>query len=219
MAGDKDGAERAIIGIVVAVVLAIINTPPARAQEEVRTMTTTGGTSSECVGDPRTPLCAFDTWNACFLWSEPSLCEKVGLEGQKYREAEIGSSFEGELAFRQITVRPIEARHLAEIEVGRLATLRPEQEWLHPGYVDMRWTEQVCPYWGDEDCFTYEGEGVLIVKPVGDEWHVSGWRYGGDVWTCRDYIPARDDPWSRRCSLYIPTDEFLDYEASRRSAE
>ena len=181
-------------------------------------MRTTGDTSSQCVGDPRTPLCALDTWKACYLWTEPSFCERVGLEGLDFREDEIGSSFEEEHTLRRIAVRPIEARHLAGIESGRLAALAPEQEWFRPGYVEMRWTEQSCfRSRGDDVCSTHEV--VLIVKPVGAEWHVSGWRYGGNVWTCRDYVPARDDPWRRRCSLYIPTDEFLAYDASRRSSE
>lgn len=192
---------------------------PAATQEEARTMTTTGETSSPCVGDPRTPLCALDTWNACFLWTEPQLCERVGLEGVDFREDEIGSTFEREHTFRRIAVRPIEARHLAEIEAGPLTALAPELEWFRAGYIEMRWTQQACRYVGDDRCFTYDAEGVLIVKPVGDAWHVSGWQYGGDASTCRDYAPARDDPWRRHCSLHIPTGEFLAYEASRRSAE
>ena len=208
-----------MLGIRVVVVLAIVSTQSADGQEELRTMTTTGDTTSRCVGDPRTPLCALDTWSACLLWGEPSLCEKVGLSGQEFRADEMGSTFEWEYTIWQIAVRSIEARHLARIESGRLATRRPELDWFRPGYIDIRWTERFCKYHHRDDCVTHDGEGVLIVRPMGDEWHVSGWRYGGDVWTCKDYVPARDDPWRRQCSLYIRTDAFRAYEASRRSAE
>ena len=45
---------------------------------ELRDIATDDTASSECIGDPRTPLCALDTWKACFMWGEPSLCTKVG---------------------------------------------------------------------------------------------------------------------------------------------
>ena len=199
-------------------IIALLATQVAGAAA-IRTIASTGEASSECIGDPRTPLCALDTWNACFLWTEPQLCEKVGLEGVDFREDEIGSKFEWAHTFRRIAVRPIEARHLAEIESGHLIGPRPEQDWFRAGYIEIRWTQRRCFYRDPGDCSTYDGEGVLIVKPVRDEWHISGWWYGGDDLTCRDYVPARDDPWRHFCTLNIAAEAFLAYEASRRSAK
>ena len=105
--------------------LAGTDSQPAGSQEETRTMTTTADTSNECVGDPRTPLCALETWSACILWSEPSLCEKVGLDGQQFRENE-SDFFEWEHTFRQITTRTVDAVHLSGIEAGEFAALRAE---------------------------------------------------------------------------------------------
>ena len=33
--------------------------------------------SSRCIGDPKTPYCAVETVDACFLWSDPKLCAAV----------------------------------------------------------------------------------------------------------------------------------------------
>lgn len=61
---------------------------PAAGAAEIRTIASTGEASSACIGDPRTPLCALDTWEAYFVWRQPSLCKLVGLEGKEFRGAE-----------------------------------------------------------------------------------------------------------------------------------
>lgn len=146
--------RQSIVAILVGFGVAGAGAHPAGAQDEARTITTTGETSSPCVGDPRTPLCALDTWEACFLWTEPSLCEKVGLRGWDYREDE-SDPFEWEHTFRVITTRAIETRHLASIEAGQFAALQPGQSWFRPGDVEIRWTEEVClRYRANPRCFT-----------------------------------------------------------------
>jgi hypothetical protein len=36
-------------------------------------------TDSQCVGDPKTPVCAMETMLACLVRQEPDLCRKVGV--------------------------------------------------------------------------------------------------------------------------------------------
>ncbi|MEG3620301.1 hypothetical protein V5T82_17690, partial [Magnetovibrio sp. PR-2] len=40
--------------------------------------------SSTCIGDPKTPLCAVETIMACFARMDKALCGKVGVKGKVY---------------------------------------------------------------------------------------------------------------------------------------
>ncbi|MEO5336789.1 MAG: hypothetical protein H7841_07845 [Magnetospirillum sp. WYHS-4] len=60
---------------------------------EIRSITATTATS-DCIGDPRTPVCAVETLLACLARSSPDLCTMVGEdvprthkepEGMRYR--------------------------------------------------------------------------------------------------------------------------------------
>jgi hypothetical protein len=110
---------------------------------------------------------------------------------------------------------------IIEIVARDLVTiaLPPEQTWFRAGYVDIRVVTQVCRLPIDDECGPFGSVSALIVKPVGQEWHVSGWSNESADQACRDYRPERDDPWQRACSLHISTWEFQEYEISRRSAE
>ncbi len=198
-------------------IIALLATQVAGAAE-IRTIASTGEASSECIGDPRTPLCALDTWEACFVWRQPSLCKLVGLDGKEFRGGE--GEGEGEDASWVYTYQPydmleIEDRHLADIE-NRLVRLPPDQTWFRPGYVDLRFA--VCYDVGPDECATH-GVGVaIILKPVGKMWHVSGWHA---EFACEAYDPPNGYyPASlRECNLLIAWRDFNDYEISRDAAE
>ena len=114
------------------------------------------------------------------------------------------------LSYQVYAVLDIEARHLAH--------LRSDQRWFRPGYVDLRYA--VCYYEDRDTCTAFGGGNVLILKPVGQEWHVSGWLIeAGDV-ACENYSWERDYPTSEHdCQLNISTREFNRYEESRAHAE
>ncbi len=76
-----------------------------------------------------------------------------------------------------------------------------------------------CIYPSDDECAPSGRESVVIVEPVGRDWHVSGWHFESGDLLCRGYAPERADPWERHCKLHIPTVAFLAHEAARRSAE
>jgi hypothetical protein len=40
----------------------------------------THGSTSKCIGDPKTPLCAAETYAACFLAGRKELCRSVGVD-------------------------------------------------------------------------------------------------------------------------------------------
>jgi hypothetical protein len=35
--------------------------------------------TSDCIGDPKTPLCAVETWTACDVQTDPDICFRAGL--------------------------------------------------------------------------------------------------------------------------------------------
>ena len=180
---------------------------------EVRTIASTGEASSKCIGDPRTPLCALDTWRACFVWGESSLCELVGLVGKEFTsggdETERGNRI---YTYEPSDVLKIEAHHLADIE-NRLVRLSPDQTWFRPGYVDIRYLS--CDYEDRDRCAAL----VIIVKPMGEVWHLSGWHHA-DGLDCEYYdLPDGYSAKFSECNLMIPWDDFIDYEISRRAAE
>jgi len=52
---------------------------------ELRFVSPTGATS-DCIGDPRTPLCALETFLACTARLEPALCLRVGVDDYTFRK-------------------------------------------------------------------------------------------------------------------------------------
>lgn len=57
----------------------------ARAEEPWRVLDMTNeGSTSDCIGDPKTPLCAVETVSACFNRGEWNLCRRVGFLGKDY---------------------------------------------------------------------------------------------------------------------------------------
>ena len=128
-------------------ILALLATQTAGAAK-IRTIASTGEASSECIGDPRTPLCALDTWRACFVWREPALCKLVGLEENAFSEGDGGEP-RWVYTYQPYDVLEIEDRHLADIQ-NRLVRLSPDQTWFRPGYVDIRYA--FCDYEDRERC-------------------------------------------------------------------
>lgn len=51
---------------------------------ELRFLSPTDATS-DCIGDPRTPLCALETFLACTARVEPKLCLRVGVDDYSFQ--------------------------------------------------------------------------------------------------------------------------------------
>ena len=207
-------APRSILRISAGLILVLLATQPAGAAE-MRTIASTGEASSECIGDPRTPLCALDTWEACFVWRERLLCELVGLEEIAFSGG-AGEAPRWVYTYQPYDVLEIDDRHLADIE-NRLVRLSPDQTWFRAGYIDIRY--RFCDYESRDRC-EIVGEGVaIILKPVGEAWHVSGWHHM-DGYDCEYYdLPDGYSAKFGHCNLMIPPRDFTDYDISRRAGE
>ena len=45
---------------------------------------TEGHIDSNCIGDVSDPVCAIETWFACYALEKPELCELLGVEGRRF---------------------------------------------------------------------------------------------------------------------------------------
>ncbi len=148
-----------------AVVAAVMMSPVAWAgggesTAEERFISPTAATSN-CIGDPVTPLCAVETRLACALRRDMRLCERVGVPEFLLPE-EMGT-----LRYRVISQKTIRTRDVTR-------ELR-NTDWFKPGYVDV--TIKDSAYNGEacqEHCIT-----SFITKPVAQGWHVVTWAVWG----------------------------------------
>ncbi|MSO91789.1 MAG: hypothetical protein EXQ86_00125 [Rhodospirillales bacterium] len=141
-------------------VLLAVATLSAHAQErEVRRITQTDATS-DCIGDPRTPLCALETYLACVVRKDRVLCDRVDVpEGFYFGE-------------------PWQIIELAEYLILDEVTLTPENipehlkdvRWMQPGMVEIRTEKRAC--WSPPTpCrFTEWAEYDATVEHVAGSW-------------------------------------------------
>lgn len=114
-------------------------------------------TTSRCIGEARTPLCAVETLLACFQWNRPDLCRMVDDDEEQYAGIFTEPADPGKyLAYRVVAERsPVPGREV-EIDI--------EQQEIAPGQV-------IGPATEPPDTFH------LRRQPDG-RWKIVGW---GDV--------------------------------------
>lgn len=118
--------------------------------------------TSKCIGNPKTPLCAVETFLACGARQNLKFCQQVGVYGFSYSDKPYTSRY-----------RVLDAKILTEADMT--PTLK-DVNWWKPGFVNFTLFEYfsedgICP---DECRFSY------IANPVGDEWHVMDWSWWGE---------------------------------------
>jgi hypothetical protein len=50
-------------------------------------------TDSQCVGDPKTPVCALETMLACLVRQQPELCRKMGIRHGCFDKSIYGGKY------------------------------------------------------------------------------------------------------------------------------
>ncbi len=110
--------------------------------------------TSDCIGDPRMPLCALETLLACIARKELRLCHRVGI----FDYTPPGS--------------PTTLRYrVLEIKILTEADMRPdlaEADWWKPGYADI-----AVEHLDAHDVRDYRVS--YIVKPITHGWEVMEW--------------------------------------------
>lgn len=126
---------------------------------EIRVITQTNETS-ECIGDPRTPVCAVETLLACFIRQQRSLCETVTR-----RKIMFSDQHDEKTEYRILSMR-ISIDHNATQEP--LAPVKMQRE-----YADVEIEDQTV--WKDR--YNY----CLQSTPTG--WEILDWAIeGGDMY-------------------------------------
>ena len=117
--------------------------------------------TSKCIGNPKTPLCAMETFFACSARQDMDLCRKVGVTDFSYPSKKYTTYF------RVLTARVLTQDDMTE-------DLK-DTNWWRPGFVKFTTYEtfsedEPCP---DECRFSY------IANPVDNEWHIISWTWWG----------------------------------------
>ncbi len=125
------------------------------AQGELRFVSPTDATSN-CIGNPITPLCAVETFIACTLRIEPSLCRRIGIDDYNYPKQKGTSRY-----------YVVSTRTIPEGEnTGNL----PNTDQTKPSLVEITILEPDFRLdWCPEGCKT-----SYFLKQVGDLWLVDG---------------------------------------------
>jgi len=132
----------------------------SKTQSELRFISPTDATS-DCIGNPITPLCAVETFKACALRLEPELCRMVGIEKYLFNKTQNSSEY------YVVSTHTITAEDITE-------ELR-NSDWIKPGFVDITILEPDFRMdWCPNGCKT-----SYILKPVGDFWHVASYSVWG----------------------------------------
>ena len=146
---------------------------------------TNAGSTSSCIGNPVTPLCAVETFEACLIRSEWPLCATVGFEPGKLRRwISAGYARLYYHRYEVLSVKTIEAEHIPTWAQGR-----SKATW-RPGDVAVRLWWQNCPpieecvietredphrEYGEgcrtlASCEKYPSPYTYIVRKAGDRW-------------------------------------------------
>jgi len=122
---------------------------------EVRTIAATTATSP-CIGDPKTPVCAAETFLACDSRQDKSLCRRVGVERTEFQLPPY------DLRYRILFVHILTPKDIP-----------PEfrdAPWMKPGYAEIALMEMANPILGIP-----KNEYRYIARPNGSQWEIVSW--------------------------------------------
>ena len=146
---------------------------------------TEGHIDSNCIGDVSDPVCAIETWIACYALQKPELCSVLGVEGMRFKPDAQPNIFD----YRIIRVLPITPENTTH-------WLR-NKSWFVPGLIEVRTVKR----WCTTDCTQfYElsfAPSVYYLRPDGGEWRLAAWTNDTSV-TCE--YPEPDNP---ACGLFF----------------
>ena len=204
---------RATIGGMLGLLIGLAgpDTGPARAVENIVfpdgglvRIAFDGTLLSTCIGDPKTPLCAYDTWAACRYLIRPELCRAIDLP-MTFDRPPIG---EPRLTYGagKFSERVVSIRVMTEADIARLPAPVP---WAKTGDVEVRVEYLACPNLlglRQEPCTDVSEyveaadlSDVYIFRKYGS-WKIISWFNGGDNLECQhvaspfcQYVMLRHD--------------------------
>ena len=122
-------------------------------------------TTSKCIGKPKTPICAVETFRACFKRSQIELCRKAFLNGESEKFHLGYSSPESKSEYTIIKYQTI--RHVP-------ANLR-DVTWIKRGDVRVDITARSCRLTRDTCAGEPTQSFYYLTRHVGGRWLISGY--------------------------------------------
>ena len=158
--------QAGLIGVAL-VALSVSTIGPVGGQEgQIRRITPTTADSA-CIGDPITPLCAVETWVACFTRADLSLCRAVGQDYEFFKPTEV------------LWTREYVVERVHKIQPEDVTEELKDTYWYKPGYFDIRVKERSCPPPETACPGKTWSRYYYYVKPVGSLWHIVSWYMEG----------------------------------------
>jgi hypothetical protein len=128
---------------------------------QIRIIAPTEATST-CIGDPRTPVCAVETFLACIERRDKRLCQRAVVFDFSFAHSPAGTRYQ-----------VLSSRILREEDVP--PEERHDDEWMLPSYAEVVIRHlTVRRPWCPNGCEVY-----YSVKPMGIEWKVTAWMIEG----------------------------------------
>ncbi|OHC74843.1 MAG: hypothetical protein A3H92_08575 [Rhodospirillales bacterium RIFCSPLOWO2_02_FULL_58_16] len=177
---------------------------PASAGEQETLTFDPATSSSRCIGNPVTPLCAVETYEACYLWVDKKVCAAMGIDPATFTFT-TGAYFKlGIYHYRIETQKVIDAEDVA------LVAKDLDKSKVSPGdvVIQLRWEScapvDACVFeslrrkgcepvalcaimpMDDNDrafgegcpptqCGTEKDPQTYLVRDIGGKWQVVGW--------------------------------------------
>ena len=146
---------------------------------------TEGHIDSQCIGDVSNPVCAVETWIACYALERPKLCALLGVEGMRFETDVQPNIFE----YRIIEVLPV------------TPDLIPPQLRSKPWYILAQLEIRTMDRWCTSDCKRLSEDSfvpfVYYLRSEGSKWRLAAWTNDISV-TCE--YPEPDHP---ACNLFF----------------
>lgn len=157
-----------------------------------------------CDSATEAPVCAFKTWEACFIWNEPSWCAAVGVKNVQMEPREV-----------DVPPKPIEPWRIdlddpaMTKEMGRVigARIIEKDRCKVPSFFDASIDDylghtEVMSVTPDELSGAYIHRNSFITKRIGGRWLVTGWQTYLEAEGCV-FDGYQDDPYSKAiCSKH-----------------
>jgi len=148
--------------------------PKTIDRSQVRVITESQATS-DCIGDPKTPLCAVETLIACFARQDRALCRRVGQPNFRHK----GPPWISEYVHVSSTVI-------------RAEEIRPDEDflsWKKAGNLKVRLEMRTCDKSCQEETWSWF---LYILAPAPGGWNVVSWTSEGEQEP--DLPPSRPSP-------------------------
>ncbi len=126
--------------------------------------------TSDCIGEPKTPVCAVETFIACWARHQMPLCRRVGVHR---------FSFTGTVTAVEYTI--VSQKRLREEDIRKPANganipeRLTEAYWYKPGHVDIELMMRACQI-GQQTCPNKRWELYFVhVKPTDGIYAIVEW--------------------------------------------